>query len=298
MNETLTSINHCYTSPSQQVNDVFLTLTSPSALPMAWEFRHATFRRDDPEGIASIKRRSVKQTNQLRLQMEAEAAARQAGQDGGHGQHEGHLTEYTGGKSHSLVKRPSTTSPALSNHSESIPRYEAIRYSHPVEPPRIQGYTVHSAPPYPIDPGGRSLPSSYQPSFPRYTSYAPSSGNMYDTYRLPNSSAASQYYGPPLSSASAVSQYPVLQPVGDPPVYQSISGYEPDRANVHALARQAGSISSQASHLAHEQVALKQNTEEIRQETGVILDSLAVSIEANQTLPDEQGQSSSTCESA
>jgi hypothetical protein len=265
---------------------------------MAWEFRHATFRRDDPEGIASIKRRSVKQTNQLRLQMEAEAAARQAGQDGGHGQHEGHLTEYAGGKSHSLVKRPSTTSPALSNHSASIPRYEAIRYSHPIEPPRIQGYAVHSAPPYPIDPGGRSLPSSYQPTFPRYTSYAPSSGNMYDTYRLPNSSAASQYYGPPLSSASAVSQYPVLQPVGDPPVYQSISGYEPDRANVHALARQAGSISSQANHLAHEQEALKQNTEEIRQETGVILDSLAVSIEANQTLPDEQGQSSSTCESA
>jgi hypothetical protein len=259
---------------------------------MAWEFRHATFRRDDPEGIASIKRRSVKQTNQLRLQMEAEAASRQAGQGRAQAQHAGSMG-YAPSGAHSVTKRPSTESPALSTGSATSPRYGAVRYSHPAEPIRIQGYAVHSAPPYPSDPGGRSLPSAYHPTFPRYAPYTPSSGGIYDTYRPPNSSTGSQYYGQPLSSASAVSQYPVLQPMGEPPLYQSISHYEPDRANVHALARQAGSISHQANHLAYEQEALKQNTEEIRQETGVILDSLSVSIDANQSLPDAHGE----CES-
>lgn len=62
----------------QQLNDVFLTLTTPSHIPVAWEFRHATFRRDDPDGARKIERRSVKQLNQDKLQHRAKAAEHSA----------------------------------------------------------------------------------------------------------------------------------------------------------------------------------------------------------------------------
>jgi len=223
--------------------------------------------------------------------MEAEAAARQAG--AGYAHNAG-PTAYGAGSDALMAQRPNTTSPALSTMSGTSPRYGAVRYSHPAEMTGLNGYAMHSAPPYVSAPGGRpapgGLPAPYPSVYPRYTPYAPSSAGTYDAYRLPPSATSSQYYAQPLSSASAVSQYPSLQPAGEPPVYQSIPSYEPDRSTVHALARQAGSISSQAHLLAHEQEALKQNTEEIRQETGVILDSLQGSADANQALPDARGQ--------
>jgi hypothetical protein len=254
---------------------------------VAWEFRHATFKRDDPDAIASIKRRSVKQTNQLRLQMEAEAASKEASQRGASTfQAHGPGAQALGPD---YATRPATISPPLSIISKTSPRQLPIKHSHPTDATGLNGHGSYSTPPYSTDPAGRPgagyqmpFPASY-PSYPRYPSYMPPPNPSGDVYRPVPPSMQSSSYGQPLSSASVVSQFPL----GEPPVYQSVSHYNPDRNQVHALVRHVGSISNQASHLAYEQEALKQNTEELRQETGVILDSLSA---ADSALPDGQGE--------
>jgi hypothetical protein len=75
--------------------------------------------------------------------------------------------------------------------------------------------------------------------------------------------------------------------MGTPPVYQAPGVYDPTREHAYSLARHVGSISDQASHLAYEQEALRHNAEELRQETGVILESLSSG--TDQALPDNQG---------
>lgn len=225
--------------------------------------------------------------------MEAEAAARNGPPEAAYARHTAYAQAGVPLVKYIKQERPSTTSPALSTTSASH-RYATVRYSHPTESGGLHGYAMHSAPVYHNEVGSRSaveggLPTCFASAWPRHVSHMPASAGTYETYRTPLSATGSQYYPQPLSSASAVSQYPVLQPMGEPPVYQSMSYYEPDRPYVQALARQAGSISSQANHLAHEQEALKQNAEEIKQETGVILDSLSVSVDANQALPDVRG---------
>lgn len=217
----------------------------PSTKPVAWEFRHATFRREDPEGVASIKRRSVKQTNQLRLQLQAEASARRAAQDGAHGRPHHHYVPGKG-SSHS----PLDQNPALRRASIS-PRQESPRYGS--RPLGYDGPGHHSGfPPLGVPPDGRMMGGSGGGGMPAPMAYPPYGQSSYimsssiqpPSYRYsgpggghpgpifpPLYQAPPPPPPPPSSSASAVSQFSGLQP---PPF--SGSDYGPPSSRLPGLA--------------------------------------------------------------
>ncbi|KAJ9115092.1 hypothetical protein QFC22_005420 [Naganishia vaughanmartiniae] len=67
---------------NKQVNDVFQTLSQPADQPIAWEFRHAIFRRGDPSCVHRIKRRSVKNNSTAPRDMMSSQIARPPGMPG------------------------------------------------------------------------------------------------------------------------------------------------------------------------------------------------------------------------
>ena len=167
---------------------------------------------------------------------------------------------------HEQMGRPSTGSPGASSMSSMSPQYPPIKYGQPTG--------QHAS----------GQPMSYPASYPRYPSYMPTPNLVFDGFRPPLDPLQQQ----PLSSASAVSQFPVLQTAGAPPGYQIPLSGNQTREHAYSLARHVGSISHQASHLAYEQEALRHNAEELRQETGVILESLSSG--SDQALADNQGK--------
>ncbi|KAJ9104543.1 hypothetical protein QFC21_002039 [Naganishia friedmannii] len=67
---------------NKQVNDVFQTLSQPADQPIAWEFRHAIFRRGDPSCVHRIRRRSVKNNSTAPRDMISSQIARPPGMPG------------------------------------------------------------------------------------------------------------------------------------------------------------------------------------------------------------------------
>lgn len=196
---------------SKQVNDVFLTLTTPAQVPIAWEFRHATFRRDDPEGIASIKRRSVKQTNQIRLQLEQEAAHRQATTHGGYYSalsHDPQDRSAAGGDGRST--RPHTVSPSL--QQQLSPYVGVRRTNYSMDPSGQAIYPIQSLPPS-SDPGTRPPLFQYQPGPPTAPPGYPA--HSADGYEYRQSAPAQPIYNPDYATAMPGAHavpYPNLRP--------------------------------------------------------------------------------------